>query len=279
MQCEKLWRFFCVVFLSFSLSVRAEDFPVDTSPKEGWVVFATDSYMPLLEVAIASLHTFSTRPVVAVGVNTDIPFSLEKYPRLIKKRIDVDLNARLCYFYKPQAILAAGLDYGVYFDADAIANIGCDRLFDEAHSVEEYPLLPKHEDDAYVSWEATEFFGVPKRTMHYVHCDVIVFSKKCLPFLKEWSEICLNYPHLGYPVWDETLMNVLLWKKGATRHLYTFDPYNAYFGNYLGLSNEAIAQPPYDKWFIFHGNKWVDRGWSMLEDLKRKHQISSSGNE
>lgn len=268
---KRRFQLLFVVLFSISHSIHADE--VEPYPEEGWVVFANESYFPLLEVAIAGLHTFSTRPVVAVGINADIPFSLEKYPRLIKKRIDVDLNARLVYFYKPQAILAADLEYGIYLDADALVNKGCDKLFEEARRVKDYPLLPRHEDDAYVLWDATEFFGVKRRSMHYVHSDVIVYSKKCLPFLMEWSEICLNYPWLGVPVWDETLINVLLWKKGAAEQLYICDPYNAYFQDYLDLPYETIAQPPYDKWFMFHGNKDVERGWRMLEALKHKCSI------
>lgn len=269
----KSLRLCVLLFLSVCTAVRAEDSRQESYPKEAWVVFATESHFALLEVAVAGIHAFSTRPVVAVGVNADIPFSLEKYPRLFKKRIDVDLNERKAYYYKPQAILAADLDYGIYLDADAIPNIGCDYLFEVARQVGDYPLLPRHEDEAYVLEEAMQFFGIEKRSMHYAHSDVVVYSRNCLPFMIEWSDICLKYPWLGYPVWDETLINVLLWKKGATEQLYICDPYNAYFGDYLGMSQEKIATDPYNHWFVFHGNKDVDRGWRMLDALKRKHNI------
>ena len=175
---SKSIRLFILAVFSICTAVHAEDIQNDPHPTEGWVVFATESHFALLEVAIAGIHTFSTRPVVAVGVNADIPFSLDKYPRLIKKRIDVDLGERKAYFYKPQAILAADLEYGIYLDADAIPNIGCDALFEEARRVNEHPLLPRHEDEAYVLEEAMSFFGVwKKRSMHYVHSDVLVYSK------------------------------------------------------------------------------------------------------
>ncbi len=108
--------FFCWAHNSLSCS-QAENV-LSSSPKEGWVVFATEDYFDLLEVAIASVHAFSTRSVLAFGVNADIPFSLEKYPRLIKKRIDVDLSQESIFFQKPRVIYASGLDYGVYIEAD-----------------------------------------------------------------------------------------------------------------------------------------------------------------
>ena len=261
-----------IVLLSCARSVHGNEPAKQLDHQEGWVAYVTPNYFSLLEVMIASVHAFSTRPIVVVGLNADIPFSTETYPRLIKKRIDVDLEHRSPYVYKPQAILASGLDCGIYVDADVILNHNCDELFKSVALVEECPLNPLHEAEAYVSLEAMEFLGVSERSMHYVHADVVVFSKQCEPFLKEWRDICLNYPWLGVPCYDETILNVLLWKKGATKHLPTIDPYNAYFCDYLTLDFEEIAQFPYAHWFLFHGNKDPERGWKMLKSLQEKHQ-------
>ena len=269
MFCRLKRLFLLLILPLFSPYLAADE--SDASPKEGWVLFANEPYFPLLEVALASIHEFSTRPVVVVGMNADVPFSLEMYPRLIKKRIDVDFNLRKPYFYKPQAIIEADLDYGVYLDADAILNKGCDALFDMCRKVDEFPLCPTHEDDAWVLEDALTFFNVTKRSMHYVHSDVIVYSKKCQSFIEEWNRMCLDYPQLGVPVWDETLINVLFWMKGATVQLLRCDPYNAYFDDYLKMTTAEMAKPPYSYWFVFHGNKDVDRGWRMLFDLVAKH--------
>ncbi|MBS0605161.1 MAG: hypothetical protein JSS60_09040 [Verrucomicrobia bacterium] len=270
MFCKLLASALLMLF-SFVRVVEGSEPAAQQDYREGWVAYATPNYFSILEVMIASVHAFSTHPIVAVGVNADIPFSTEKYPRLIKKRIDVDLANRSPYLYKPQAILASGLDSGIYIDADVILNKNCDELFKNAALVKDYPLCPLHENDAYVSWEAMEFFGLSERSMHYVHADMIVFSKECQPFLKEWCDTCLNYPWLGSPCYDETLLNVILWKTGATTHLPTIDPYNAYFANYLTLSSEQIQQLPYSHWFLFHGNKDPGRGWDMLRSLQEKH--------
>jgi len=262
---KKLSFFFTLFALLLTASSHAD------SPREAWVVYATENYFPLLEVTIASIHEFSTRPVIAVGVNADIPFSQEKYPRLSKLRIEADLNERFIYYYKPVAILAADLDYGIYLDADAIVNKDCDDLFQYCYEVETHPLCPVHEQDAYVLPEAMEFFGVDSRSMHYIHTDVIIYSKACTPFLETWRSMCMDHARLGIPVWDETFLNIALWKIGATKHLFCCDPYNAYFDNYLSLNKKMFQNPPFNHWYVFHGNKDADRGWQMFKRLIEKH--------
>lgn len=268
-----LYSFFLfLVIFSSSIKVSAKEAQIEEAfPNEGWVVYATPNYFSLLEITIASVHSFSQRSIVAVGVNSDIPFSTEKYPRLIKKRIDVDLQNLSIYLYKPKAILASGLQRGIYIDADAILNQGCDELFKYCEKAGNYPLCPRHEDEAPVSQESMNFFGVTSRSMHYVHADVIVFSARCKDFLSEWCETCLNYPWLGNPCYDETLLNIFLWKIGATEQLFTCDPYNAYFERYLSLDPSEIRNTPYNHWYMFHGNKYPERGWDMLRRLQNKH--------
>jgi len=262
-------KFFYLIFILLCTFSYADE----PDPKEAWVMYATSNYFSLAEVTIASIHTFSTRPVVLVGVNADVPFSSEQYPRLIKKRIDANIALRGPYVYKPQCILLSGVSRGIYIDADAIVNKGCDTLFGFCDLVEQYPLCPTHEKEAYVSPDTTAFFGVKERSMHYVHADLIIFSESCKDFLSNWCDVCLNYYYLGIPCWDETLLNVLLWKIGATQQVTTIDPYNAYIEKYLFLSPAEIAKPPYNHWFLFHGNKDTDRGWRMLFDLRDKHNI------
>ncbi len=270
--------FFSILLAIFStftstFKVHAEDNlnpPVAPVIEEAWVAYATANYFSLLEVTIASVHAFSTRPIVAVGVNDDIPFSTEKYPRLIKKRINVDLQARPAYVYKPQALLEANVTKGIYIDADAILNRGCDELFNHCALVNDHPLCPVHEDEAPVAYATMEFFGIAQRSMHYVHADLIVFSSKCLPFITHWHNTCMDHCYLGNPCWDETLLNVLLWKQGATDQLFRCDPYNAYIDRYLALDPSEDNQPPYNHWFVFHGNKDPQRGWNMLRSLQER---------
>lgn len=244
----------------------------EETPKEAWVMYATPNYFSLMEITLESAHAFSTRPIIAVGVNADIPFSTEQFPRLIKKRIDVNLeNQFSIYLVKPKAILEAKVENGVYIDADILLNQGCDKLFEYCSLVQDHPLCPAHEKEAWVLEDAMHFFGVYARSMHYVHADVIVFSQQCKSFLSEWNAMCVNYPSLGVPCFDETFMNVLLWKYGATEQLPTIDPYNSYFNTYLDLEDSSKKLPPYSHWFLFHGNKDPRREWEMLQKLKEQY--------
>lgn len=261
----------CAVLILFPHCTWSEE----DCDREGWVVFANENYFPLLEVTIASIHAFSSRPVIAVGVNADIPFSTETYPRLIKKRIDVDLHERLIYYYKPQAILAADLDYGIYVDADAILNQGCDDLFLYCHLLDEFPLCPTHENEyAPVFQSSMDFFEVSERSMRYVHSNLVIFSKECRSFLLDWNDLCLNYTWYGMPCWDESLINILFWKRKATRQIPLCDPYDSFVDKYLSLDLSEMQQPPYNNWFLFHGNKNPQTGWEILKKLKQKHKVS-----
>jgi len=106
-----------------------------------FVTFATANYFPLLEVLIKSVHEFSTRPIIAYGINSDIPFSVEKYPQLIKRRID-DLQygaMPLIYYQKFNTILKSNIKYGVYVEADDIVNYAVDDLFEYCKTIEKYP--------------------------------------------------------------------------------------------------------------------------------------------
>lgn len=249
---------------------HATQSPEGNAHEEAWVAYATSNYFPLAEVMIAGVHAFSTRSIVLVGVNADVPFSEEQYPRLIKKRIDVDLKRISPYLIKPQAILASGVEKGIYIDCDILLNRNCDALFRYTEQIEDHPLCPLHPDEAYVSQMPLDFFGITKRSMHYIHADLIVFSKKCRWFLQNWCDICLIFPHLGNPCYDETLLNVCLWKMGATRHLPTIDPYFEHFTEYLTLNAEQLQKEPYCNWHLFHGNKDPGKGFEMLQTLKSR---------
>src|SRR5579862_5570571 len=91
--------------------------------EQAFVTFATQDYFPLLEVLLESVHQFSTRPIIAFGINADIPFATNKFPHLIKRRIDTPLSARPhIYFQKFNIILQSNVRHGIYVEADDIVN-------------------------------------------------------------------------------------------------------------------------------------------------------------
>jgi hypothetical protein len=58
-------------------------------PKEAFVTFSNNhpAYLALLKVLLDSVHAFSTRPIIAFGIDVDLDINLTKYPRVIKRRI------------------------------------------------------------------------------------------------------------------------------------------------------------------------------------------------
>ena len=237
----------------------------NASNLEGFVTFATENYFSLLEILLESIHAFSTRPIIAFGINADIPFDQEKYPRLIKKRIDVNLDTVNIFSLKPRIILESDLEYGIYIEADDIANSMIDTLFDLTHSVGTFPLCPLHPQDPDNQKNIMELLHVTTKSIPYVHAHVL-FSKSCMPFIQEWYHTCLNYINQAEN-FDETLLNVLLWKYNANAYAPQYDPYFATYTDFLasGSTNNSYQH------CMFHGCKDPLLARTILQALIDHH--------
>jgi hypothetical protein len=68
---------------------NTENKSISDQPKEAFVTFCNSqpSYMALLNVLLDSVHAFSTRPIIAFGIDVDLDIDIKKYPRAIKRRI------------------------------------------------------------------------------------------------------------------------------------------------------------------------------------------------
>jgi len=66
-----------------------ENTNVSQQPKEAFVTFSNNNptYLALLKVLLDSVHAFSTRPIIAFGIDVDLDIDLKQYPRVIKRRI------------------------------------------------------------------------------------------------------------------------------------------------------------------------------------------------
>ena len=58
-------------------------------PKEAFVTFSNNdpTYLALLKILLDSVHAFSTRPIIAFGIDVDLNVDVKEYPRLIKRKI------------------------------------------------------------------------------------------------------------------------------------------------------------------------------------------------
>jgi hypothetical protein len=61
----------------------------EQQPKEAFVTFSNNNptYLALFKVLLDSVHAFSTRPIIAFGIDVDLNVDVKQYPRLIKRRI------------------------------------------------------------------------------------------------------------------------------------------------------------------------------------------------
>jgi hypothetical protein len=257
-------KIICVLICFFSINNTY----ASKQHAEGFVTFATENYFPLLRVLLDSVKAFSMRPIIAYGINCDIPFSEQEYPMLIKKRFDIDLSRESIYFQKPHIILDCGLQYGVYVEADDILNQDVDQLFEWAKKINKYPLCPKHPQDPNNQTAIMARMGVYQKSMPYVHGHVI-FAQSCMPFVKEWYDLCYQYG-MQAPNYDETILNILLWKHNAHEYAPIYDPYFESITNYY--NNTCPEQHGYKKtdklyYFMFHGCKDPVQARQLLDQL------------
>lgn len=238
--------------------------------EEGFVTFATKNYFPLLQVLLDSIKAFSSRSIIAYGINDDIPFSTTEYPFLIKKRIDVDLQKEHIFCQKSRIIRDCNIKYGIYVEADDIVNKGVDSLFNFCKSIDQFPLCPIHPQDPNNQQSIMKLFKVTKKSMPYVHGHVL-FSYSCSSFINEWHSACQQHI-TKCPAYDETLLNVLLWKHKATGYLDVFDPYfdsiHAYLENRIPTEHGYKAFHNI-KYFMLHGCKDPKKAAELLQLLIR----------
>lgn len=220
-----------------------------------------------------------------------------------------NINTYLTLSRKPIIILDAinnGVEEGIFLDADGIAKENIDSSFDYLTEVENYPLVGKglYEymmlnglgDPATgrtLEQPLMDLIGVQNRTMYYVATNFILFTNKTKKFVDEWKTLAdrqeIVQENIKYaPYHDETLMNVLLWKYGATKQLprvhynltnakkaeefYTTDQR----GVYTDSDWHYIPHDIHDIKF-FHGCKSlqeIDKTIDLINTRKEKHEFN-----
>ncbi|CAF1215955.1 unnamed protein product [Rotaria sordida] len=121
--------------------------PLNSTPREAFVTFCNNQpkYLSLLIVILDAVHHFSTRPIIAYGIDVDLNIDNKKYPRLIKRRLSQKDCGPSIYFCKIYAIVHSQIDYGIYIEADTLVNWNVDILFDVLHRWPyPLPLSPRH---------------------------------------------------------------------------------------------------------------------------------------
>ncbi|CAF2130041.1 unnamed protein product, partial [Rotaria magnacalcarata] len=239
-------------------------------PKEAFVTFSNNqpSYLALLNVLLDSVHAFSTRPIIAFGIDVDLNIDTNKYPRVIKRRIAQSDCGPSVYFCKIHAIVSSNVEYGVLMETDDVVNYNVDVLFDVLH-VWPYPLplSPRHPDDPQNYDIYMKNHNVSKRTTPYIHAHII-WNYRAIPFLKKLHSLLRQGDFQGAN-FDETAVNVMLWKAGANHTLCKYDPYHTYGDAYIRWPTITnCSQYCHTAFITLHGCKEHQVSSDLLTTLK-----------
>ncbi|UJR34139.1 hypothetical protein I4U23_021546 [Adineta vaga] len=243
---------------------------ISREPKEAFVTFSNNhpSYLALLKVLLDSVHAFSTRPIIAFGIDVDLDIDLKLYPRAIKRRISQNDCGPSVYFCKLHAIISSNLDYGVLMETDDVVNYNVDVLFEVLH-VWPYalPISPRHPTDPQNWGYFAQQFNVTKNTTPYIHAHII-WTYRALPFLNHVHSL-LKQGHFQGSNYDETAVNIMLWKYGANHTLCKYDPYFTYSETYERWPNVTKCSEFCHTAFVtLHGSKDAPTSAALLTRLK-----------
>lgn len=207
-------------------------------------------------------------------------------------------------------VLEKYLDVVAYVDSDSVATPYVDNIF-EFYKNTNYPYFvegvydylfangrggaeTKEDLTNTLEHPACELFSVNQKIRErYRQTGYFVASKRCLDFLEEWYWMCINPTIIKNnefyaPYNEETILNVLLWKKGILDGL----PYIYINGNLdniidiydkihnvtqhlgtLGDELEKWVRLPLSKdcLLFFHGEKDIKKMEQMIEKIKELH--------
>ena len=191
----------------------------------------------------------------------------------------------------------------VYVDSDSIATKYVDNIFDYYESGSKYPFFVEGiydyflmngrggvvGDDYTTSLEhpSCELFGVDQSIrQRYRQTGYFVSDESCIDFLTEWYSMC-SHPEVmekcAYyaPYNEETILNVLLWKKNKLNGLpYIYvnggistidEVYNIGFIGENHSIREWLKIPAREELLLFfHGEKNPENMTVMIEEIKKR---------
>jgi hypothetical protein len=244
---------------------------INSTPSEGFITFSDNNpkYLALLTNLLDSVHYFSSRPIIAYGIDVDLDVDVNKYPRLIKRRLKKKDCGPSIYFCKIHAIIESKLDYGVHLEADSVVNWNVDILFDVVHRWPyPLPLAPRHPGDPrnYAPFLKKFNLDFKSRTTPYIHAQ-FSWNYRAYPFFQQALTLMRENHFLGAN-FDETAINILLWKAKANHTLCKIDPFVTYIKNYES-QNKICKEYCHTAFIIFHGSKILTEAMYTFERLKK----------
>lgn len=140
--------------------------------------------------------------------------------------------------------LEEGYQEVCYLDSDCLATPNVDELFEWMSEITDFPIAtegiheymvviengkqrgnpfefswPNADNKFSLEWPLMEFLGIePDRRVRYRTTGIMLMNQDCLPFIKEWKELCFLLPEIVdvtyfAPFHEETVYNVLCCKK------------------------------------------------------------------
>ena len=199
-------------------------------------------------------------------------------------------------------VLSKYLDIAVYVDSDSVATPNVDNIFN-LYTNQQYPYFvqgiydylfangrggaeTKEDLSTTLEHPACELYGVNQKIRErYRQTGYFIASKYCIDFMDEWYWMCVNPIILRNnefyaPYNEETILNVLLWKKGildGLPYIYVNSSldnidliYDKINGDEEEISKWIRVPSSKENLLFFHGEKNVNIIEKMIEKLKGK---------
>jgi len=205
--------------------------------KRTFVTFSVgDEYMRISEVLKKSIEGFSEYSLKIFGIED---FEMEYRPDLWKPGY--------IYIYKILSCIKALEEHDevVWLDNDCLATRNIDKIWDM--KPDGYPLLPKHRFQNFETWPhiKTDYsdpsvmskgklrVGVSDGFENsYLQACCMLFDRSCIGFLIDVLGYFFGYDNEDFPYGDESIINLLMWKRRLGKSLgdvflcsYYFSPY------------------------------------------------------
>lgn len=252
--------------------VQVEDPLKNGEINEGFVtMWDSANYKNLGQVLIQSVLHFSKYPIVVMlqeGTPSLDPEYLGNSRIILKNMTKCDGHS---YFCKMQAILQSGIRHGVWADTDAVViNRRVDQLFDMIKKHKKpFPLMPRHPGpDPQNEGPCMDQLHVKSKSMPYVHAAVVIFNPESRGFIEEvWNarHIC------AHNNWDETALNVMMWKNNVTEFACFLEPYFDHFEQFRVTSapHERRAETTPCLFRFSHGSKSPNTNMNIFNQAKQ----------
>jgi hypothetical protein len=253
----------------------------------GFNTFVTENWLPLAEILIDSILSFSKYRITVNCINFTHDFNND---RVISKSINIDnLNFYSICMTKWASLLDNPYDICAILDSDMVATKEIDNLFyDNENRIirAKFPLLAKHPHNPFDNpmhaqplKHLCSVFSNKNPKMNWVYACGLV-SQYHKPFISELVEHIYNFYQKGIQTYieDEGILNALLTKYEVSDDLgYNHIPNSTLINAYI--NNDMKDKELYDsylshncpvKFYLLHGCKNPTIAKSLLQQIKNK---------